>query len=170
MEVQKNILFVQEEPRGASELMEVAVPAQVPGVTKQRLPDQQDLRSTVNEVVVVKSIRVITADVLAISPLLGLTVAPLTELQKMSLTLYSDGWEKGQLIPVLSLVDIFTEASGVPWKNRPTRLNDWQKVDWPKSFITYSNGTAAVGAPYAVLFEIEYIKFDKNGNELKGAQ
>lgn len=170
MEVQKNILFVQEEPRGASELIEIPVPAQVPGVTKQRLPDQQDLRSQVGQVIVVKAIRIITADVLAVSPLLGLAVAPLTELQKMSLTLYSDGWEKGQLIPVLSLVDIFTEASGVPWKNRPIRLNDWTNVDWPKSFITYSNGTAAVGAPYAVLLEVEYVKFDDQGKEIKGAQ
>lgn len=166
----ENLYLIQNEPRGASQLIETPVPVQVPGVTKVTLPDVQNLRDTVGQNIIVKALRVIPDTVLAVSPLLGLTVAPLAELQKMSLTLYSERWEKGQLIPICSLIDIFTEASGIPWRAQAVKFADWKKVDWPKSFITYSNGTSAVGAPYAVLFEVEFVKLDADNNEIKGAQ
>lgn len=163
----EKIILLPEEPRGASQLIECPIPAVV--VSKQQLPDVQNLRSQVGQSIIIKALRLITADVLAVSPLLGIANAALTELQKMSLVLYSEGWEKGQLIPLLSLVDIFTEGSGVPWRSNTVRFDNWQNVDWSKSYFQYSSGTPSNGTAYAVLLECEYVKLDSQGKPIVGA-
>lgn len=160
------MILVTKEPRGPSQLVEIPVPAQV--VSKVTLPDIQQLRSQVGQIIIIKALRVIPDVVLALAPTLGGVNAPLTELQKISFVIYCEGWEKGQLIPALSLVDTFTEGSGIPWRTETVRLADWKNVDWSKSFMQYSNGSQSVGTAYNVLLEVEYIKLDAQNNEIVG--
>ena len=159
-----NMILVQEEPRGPSQLIEIPVTA---GVSKVTIPDIQQLRSQVGQVIVIKAMRLIPDSLLTNAPTIGGINAPLTELVKISLTLYCEGWEKGQIIPILTLVDTFTEASGVPWRSKTTRFNDWKNVDWSKSFLQFSNGQVSVGA-YSVLIEVEYIKLDAQNQPIVG--
>lgn len=161
------MILVQDEPRGASQLIEV--PVTVAGTTKVVLPVIQNLQNQVNVNVVIKALRVIPNTVLALAPTLGGANAPLTELVKMSLVLYAEEWEKGQLIPLLTLVDTFTEGSAIPWRAKTTRLDNWRNVNWGKSYVLYSNGSSAAGTPYNIIFEAEYVKFDQDGNEITGA-
>jgi hypothetical protein len=168
MEIAKSIVLIQEEPRGPSQLVEI--PVTVAGINKVVLPDVQQLRSQVGQVVVICAIRLITDQQLTNAPLGGQITAPLGELQKISLTLYCEGWEKGQLIPLLTLCDVFIEASGIGFRPKTARFDDWKNVDWSKSYLQYSNGTVSAGTPYAVLLEVEYKKFDSKGNQIFGAQ
>lgn len=161
------IIMLPEEPRGASQLIECPIPAVV--ISKQMLPDVQNLRSMQGQDIIIKAIRLIPNTILTTSPLIGIPVAPLTELQKMSLVLYSEGWEKGQLIPLLSLIDTFTEGSGIPWRYNTVRLDNWKNVDWTKSYFQYSSGTPSSGSAYSVILEAEYIKLDSQGNPIIGA-
>lgn len=163
----KQIYLVQEEPRDASQLVEVPVTAD--NLTRIAIPDQQQLRSLVNRTVVIKGIRLITADVLTSGALTPGPTAPVTELQKMSLVLYSMGWERGQLIPLLVLNDISAPGAGTPFRFHPTKFNNWRNVDWTKSYLQFSNGAASVGSPYTVLFDVEYLKLDAEGKPIEGA-
>lgn len=163
-----DLILVQEEPRGPSQLVEVPVTT---AVQKQRLPDVQQLRSQEGQTIIIKGIRLITPKVLARAATINLVNAPLTELVKIMLVLYSEGWEKGQMIPILTLNDMndsdATTATTIPFRNKPTRLNNWRNVDWAQSYLLYSNGSAAVPS-YAVLFDVEYIKLDAKGNPIIG--
>lgn len=163
----KDIILVQEEPRNASQLIEIPITQN--GVSRVQIPDIQQLRNQSDQTVVIKSLRLITPSVLSFAPVSGNAVAPLTELVKLSLTLYSEGWERGQLIPLLVLNDIFTEGSGVPYRQFPTRFANWKNVDWSKSYVQYSNGTGgAAGQPYSIVFDCEYMKFNLLGNPIAG--
>ena len=104
----QQIILVQDEPRGPSQLIEVPVPASV--VQRVNFPDIQQLRSIVNQVIVIKAIRLITGEVLTNGPITGLTNAAVAELQKISLVIYCEGWEKAQYIPVLTLNDMVLPA------------------------------------------------------------
>ena len=161
------MLLIQEAPRGASYLIEVPVIAGAGSPIA--LPLIQELTSDTTQNVIIKSLRLVTDQELTNAPTNLGVVAPLTELQKISLILYAEGWEKGYLIPVLSLNSIFTEGSGIPYRDRTMKLDNWQNVMWNKSKLVYSNGTVPVGAPYVVVFETEYQRFDKQGKEITGA-
>lgn len=157
-ETNSGIILVQEEPRNASQQVEVPVTAN--GLTRVQFPDVQQLRNQGNQVIVIKGIRLINATVLTNAPLSGNTIAPLAELQKISMTLYSEGWERGQLIPVLVLNDIFTQGGNIPYRQFPTKFSSWRNVDWSKSYLQWSNGTVSAGATYSVLFDVEYVRYN----------
>lgn len=159
------MLLIQEEPRGASQLIEIPVAG---NLTKVVIPVIQQLQNNTDQVIIIKALRLITADVLTNAPTLGGINAPTTELQKMALTIYAEGWEKGQLIPVLTLNDMFTEGSGTPTRFKTTKFDNWQNVDWNKSFLQFANGTVPVGAPYNVIFEAEYVRLNKQGQVIIG--
>lgn len=159
------MLLVQEEPRGASQLIEIPVSG---ALTKVVIPVVQQLQNNTSQIIVIKALRLITVDVLTNAPTLGGVNAPTTELQKMTLTLYCEGWEKGQLIPILSLNDTFAEGTGTPTRFKTTRFDNWQNVDWNKSFIQFANGTVPVGGPYNVILEAEYVRLNKNGQVIVG--
>lgn len=163
----REIILVQEEPRDASQLVEVPVTAN--GLTRVAIPDIQQLRSMVNQMIVIKGIRIITDNILTNAPTNGAITAPLAELQKMSLTLYSEGWERGQLIPILVLNDLSGDGTGVPFRFHPTKFNNWKNVDWSKSYLQFSNGTSSAGSPYTVLFDVQYLKLDAQGRAIEGA-
>jgi hypothetical protein len=149
-------MLVQEEPRGPSMLIEIQ---KIAGVTsKLTLPDVPQLHNQPDQIIIIKAMRIIPDAVSPTSPTLGVANAPLTELVKMFFTIYSEQWEKGQLIPVPELIDIFIEGSGIPWRNRTAQFNSWKNVDWNKSFFTYANGTPSIAGAYAVLLEAEYVK------------
>jgi hypothetical protein len=156
---QQTTMLVQEEPRGPSQLIEIAVPAQVVSVVQ--LPTVQNLQNQTDQIVIIKALRVIPDTVLLNGPVQGFVNAPLTELQKISLVLYSQNWIKGQLIPLCTLIDTFTEGSGIPWRNRTARFDSWKDVDWNKSYLQYSNSTPSIGTAYEVILEVEYQKFRK---------
>jgi hypothetical protein len=82
--------------------------------------------------------------------------------------LYCEGWEKGQLIPLLTLNDTFTEASGIGFRPHTTYFDNWKNVDWSKSFLQYSNGTPSSGVAYNVILEAEYVKLDAHNQEIIG--
>lgn len=160
------IILVQEEPRGPSELVEV----EIDSATKQRFPfpDVEQLRNQVDQKVVIKGLRLVTADVLTNGILTGGTNAPATELQKMTLTLYSDGWEKMHTMPVLISNDTTVPGGNNPHRYISLKLDNWQGVQWQKCYIQFANGTVPVNPPYVVMFDIEYIKLDKNNQPING--
>jgi hypothetical protein len=161
------VILVQEEPRSASQLVEV--PVNTAGLQRVQFPDVQQLRSLVNQRIIVKEIRLITADVLTNGPITGLAAAPVAELQKLSLVIYCEGWEKAQYLPVLVLNDMTVPGGTTPHRYSGTRFNDWQNVDWSKTFLQYSNGTLSAGAPYVLMFDVVYVKLDASGVEILGA-
>jgi hypothetical protein len=162
------VILVQEEPRGPSQLVEVQVTSN--GLTRVNFPDIQQLRSMVGQRIIIKGMRLITDNVLTKAPLSGNTTAPIAELKKIALTIYCQGWEKGQLIPVLTLNDVSGDGgASIPYRMFPTKFSNWENVDWSKSYLQFSNGTSSANAPYSVLFDIEYVKLDSSGAEILGA-
>ncbi len=161
-------VLVQEEPRGPSILVEVPISA---NTQRQNLPDVQQLRSQLNQTIIIKAIRLVSAKVLSGGITLALNNAAVTELRKMVLTIMSEGWEKGQYIPILALNDMADSdaavATTVPYRNHTTRFADWRNVDWAQCYIQFANGTAPVGAPYVLIFEVEYVKLDATGQPIQ---
>lgn len=155
----RDMILLQEEPRGASQLIEIPVAG---ALTKVVIPVVQQLQNNTDQIVVIKALRLITDAVLTNAPTQGGINAPVGEITKMTLTIYSEGWEKGNLIPLATLNDIFTEGSQIPWRQRTMRLADWANVDWNKSFLQFANGTVPAGAPYTVILEAEYIRFRRD--------
>jgi hypothetical protein len=155
-----DVMLVREEPRGPSILIEVPITT---NKQKVPLPDVQELRSTVGQTIIIKSIRLLSAKVLANGIISQLVNAPLGQLINMTLTLYSQGWLKGQNIPVLVLNDVndsdAATASTIPFRNVATKLADWRNVDWPQSFIQFANGFVPTPS-YVVMFEVEYLKLN----------
>jgi hypothetical protein len=136
------------------------IPVTVNGQGRVNLPDTAQLRSTTDIKIILKSMRLITDPVLTNSVLVAGVTAPFAELQKMSLTIYAEGWEKGQTIPILTLNDMETPGTLIPFKQGPTYFDNWINVDWPKSYIQYSNGTVSAGVPYVVLIDIQYLRLN----------
>lgn len=162
------IILVQEEPRGASQLLECPI---VAGATKQRLPDNNQLRSVVGQTIVIKGIRLIPPKVLARAVNFNLPTTPLADLINMVLVIYCEGWERAQMIPVLVLNDMAdadaAAATTVPYRNKATKFDNWRNVDWAKSFFQWTNGSAATIAS-ATIFDIEYVKLDNNNQPIIG--
>lgn len=152
------LIFIQEEPRGNSQLVEI--PVNTNGLSRVNLPDIQQLRSTPDSIIVTKGIRLITTDALAAPPITGGVNAPLAELQKVCLTIYCEGWEKGFLIPLLTLNDMNFNVPGVAL---PARFDNWRNIDWSKSYLFYSNGQASANAPYTVMLDVQYVRINAAG-------
>lgn len=163
----KQIILVQEEPRGPSQLVEVPVTKN--GLSKVFFPDIQQLRSTVGQTIVIKAMRLITVATLAGGVISLDPTVPDSELPNITLVLYCEGWEKAQNIPIIVLNDVINPAGTTPYRFHSTRFANWRKVDWTKSFLQWVNTTASANAPYTVLFEVEYIKIDSSGEEIIGA-
>lgn len=163
--MESEVLIVQAEPMGACQLIEIPITA---GKQNVPFPDVPELRNQSDQVVIIKALRLITPDVMPIAPIQGGANAPLTELQKMVIVLYSEQWEKGEYIPILKFNDTFTEGSGTPVRFHTTKLDNWKSVDWPKCKIIYANGTQSVGS-YTVVMEVEYVRIDpKTKTEIQG--
>lgn len=154
-------MLVQTEPRIASEIIEVQV---ANGTSRAPLPDVPQLRNQGDQVIIIKSIRLITPKVLTHGPNTGTVNTPLADLKKMSLVLYSNGWEKGHLIPVLLLNDVAdadsTAATTIPYRQQSTRLSNWTDVDWNKSYLQFSTNLTASQASVTIL-EVEYVRMSK---------
>ena len=157
-----NTILVQQQPRIASELIEVNIPSGASG--RVTLPDVPQLRNQGDQVVVIKTIRMISPKVLAYGPTTGVATTPLADLPKLTLVLYSKGWEKGHFIPVLVLNDVAdgdgTAATTIPYRKETTRLADWTNVDWNKSYLQFANGQTASTASTFML-EVEYLRLQK---------
>jgi hypothetical protein len=167
----QSIILVQEEPRINSILVEILVPANA--VQRVQCPDVQQLRSTTQQRIVIKSVALVTPKVLSHGILNGLVNAPITELRKIAFTMYSMGWERGQYIPILHLNNTAdsdaTTATAIPYKNTAPRFADWESVSWDKCYLQYANGQPSDGSSYTVMLEVQYLKFDLNGLEILGA-
>lgn len=161
-----SIILIKEEPRGPSQLVELVVSAN--GSSRVPFPDVQQLRSQVGQNVIIKTIRLITLDVATFGTITGQPNAPLAELKKASLVLYCEGWEKAQYIPLLVLNDVATPAGTFGYRNNASDFNDWQNVDWSKSYIQYANTQVSAGAPYCFIFDIVYQKLNANGGTIIG--
>lgn len=159
-------VLVQEEPRGPSVLIEVNVP--INGQQRIPFPDISQLRSTVYQQIVLKGLRLISAEVLTNGIISGNPTAPAAELAKMAITIYAEGWEKGQTIPILPLNDMTFTVGAIPFRQRPTMFDNWVNVDWPKSYLQFANGTVSAGAPYVVLLDCLYIRLDATGQIING--
>jgi hypothetical protein len=125
-----NVIVAQSSPRPASQLVEIPVSAN--GLGRVNLPDVQQLRSLSDLIVILKAIRLIVPDVLSHAVTNEGVNAPYTELRKITLVLYCEGWEKGYQIPILTLNDMAgnDEADQAPHNYSLTHFDDWQKVDW----------------------------------------
>lgn len=162
----KPTLLFQDEPRGPSTLVEVLVAGN--GETRVAIPPQDQLRSDPSQIVVIKAIRLITDEVLSNGMLNSAPTAPVAELQKIALTLYCEGWEKGYQIPVLTLNDMALPAGSVPHRYQQTNFSDWKNVSWEKSYLQFAAGTASANAPYVVLFDVQYVKLNAAGHVIQG--
>lgn len=160
-------VIVQDEPRGPSVLIEVPVPNN--GSQRIPFPDISQLRSTIDQRIIIKSLRLISVEVLTNGIISAAVNAPVTELPKMSITIYAEGWEKGQTIPILTFNDFAFTTGAIPNRFHSTRFSNWVNVDWPKSYIQFANGTVSAGAPYVVLLDCEYVRLDAQNNEIVGA-
>jgi hypothetical protein len=158
--------LVQEEPRGPSQTIEI--PVATNGLSVVSFPDIANLRNDTSQIIIIKAIRLITPPLLNNAPTSGQPLSPLTEMQKISLDIYCEGWIKAKSIPLLTLVDTFTEGSGIPYRDRTMQFANWERVDWNKSQLVYSNGNVSAGTPYTVLLEVEYVKLNPDGSELIG--
>jgi hypothetical protein len=155
-------VFVQQEPRGPSQLIEVAVPTN--GKQRVPFPDVQQLRSTTTQRIIIKGIRLVTLETLVAGIVTGNPNAVATECVKIAMVIYCEGWEKAQFIPILVLNDVSLPGGQTfPHRYQASRFNNWENVDWTKSYLQYANGTVSAGAPYCVMFEVEYIKLDGSG-------
>jgi hypothetical protein len=155
------VVLIQEEPRGPSQLIEL--PVTVNGVARVQFPDIQQLRSDQTQQIVIKKMRLITLDVLTNGIISGLANAPVTELQKISVVLYSEGWEKGQLIPVLTMNDMTFAGSVFPHNYQAGMpFDNWKSVDWSKSYLQWATGTVSAGASYVVMFDVTYTRYKAN--------
>lgn len=160
-------VYLKEEPRGPSELVEIPVNAN--GLNRIPVPDQPLLRSTANVVVVVKSIRCIVPGVLTGGILQAQNTAPIAELQKMSLTLYAQGWEKGHYIPLLTLNDVQDQTNNPPHRYTQTNFDNWENIAWDKCYLQLAANQVTANSPYVVLLDVCYIKLDQYKNEIKGS-
>lgn len=159
-------IIFQEEPRGPSVLVEVRVAAN--GESRIPFPDTNQLKTTPDRVIVVKMMRLITNDVAVGGVLKSGVNAPTSELQKMFLTIYCDGWEKATSIPVLTLNDTGLMAGLIPMRNRQTNFDDWKGISWDKTYLQFANGQVSANAPYVVLFDVQYVKLDVKGQIIEG--
>lgn len=157
--MKQNILIIPTTPLIASQLVEIPVGN---GANTIAIPDQPQLRNQGDEVVVIKAVRLITPKVLSNSPTLGTANMPLADLVKSSLILYSNGWERGFLIPLLTLNDMAdadgTAATTIPYAQAPVQFADWENIDWAKSKIQLASGTTTSQAS-AVILQVQYQKF-----------
>lgn len=160
------VILLKEEPRGPSQLVEVNVPSN--GLQRVPFPDVQQLRSTQNQKIVIKAIRLIPDWVLTNAMLSANANAPLAELQKMSLVIYAEGWEKAQFLPILTLNDMQDPQENTPHRYAQTNFDDWEKVSWDKTYIQFGNGTVSANAPYTVLLDVMYIKLNAANQQIKG--
>lgn len=159
--------LVQEEPRGPSQLIEI--PVNTNGLSQvPQFPTIPNLQSDTKVNIITKAIRIIPATVLTNGPTTGAVTCPLTELQKISFNIYCEGWLKAQNIPLLTLVDTFTEGSGIPYRDRTMQFNNWERIMWEKCTLVYSNGTVSVGAPYVIVMDVEYLKLNDKYEEIVG--
>lgn len=166
---QPDVIILNEEPRGPSQIIEIPVSA---GATSPiKFPQTQELMSDDTKTIIIKGMRVITDKVLTDAPLTGGPVAPLTELVKLSVVIYAEGWLKGQMIPILTLNDVAdadsANATAIPYRTRTTRFSNWRRVEWNKCLLVASNGTVLV-PPYTVVIEVEYERLDTNGDIIYG--
>lgn len=163
-------ILVQDEPINMTQLIEIPV---TQAQQKVPLPDIQQLRSQEGQIIIIQSLHLVTAKVLTNGMTIAGTNAPLAELQKICLVLYSRGWQRGQLIPLLSLNDMAdsdaTTATTIPYRNQSTRFANWRNVDFPQSFLQYANGTAAANVPYVIMLNCCYLKLDANLQPILGA-
>lgn len=161
------LVFIKEEPRGPSQLIEVKVPAN--GTFSVEFPDVQQLRSQSDQRIIVKGIRLITADVLTNGVISGNANAPTAELKKIVMVIYCEGWEKAFNMPILPLNDVNLPGGAFPHRYNATKFDDWENVDWSKTKLVYANGTGgSANAPYSVIFDVEYIKLNAQGGEIIG--
>lgn len=160
------VVMLQDEPRGPSILIEVNVNSN--GLQRVPFPDISQLRSTIDQKIVIKALRVITAEVLTRAVIASNVTAPVAELQKMAITIYSEGWEKGQSIPILTLNDMTTQAGALPHRYQPTNFDNWINVDWPKSYLQFANGTVSANSPYTVLIDCQYVRLDAQNRLIIG--
>lgn len=163
--MEPKIIF-QEEPRGPSVLLEIRVAEN--GLQRVPFPDTNQLKTTPDRVIVMKMMRLITPDVAVGGVLKAGVTSPLTELQKMFVTIYCDGWEKATSIPILTLNDTMIPAGLIPGRQRQTNFDDWKGISWDKTYLQFANGQVSANAPYVVLFDIQYVKLDVKGQQIVG--
>lgn len=133
------------------QLIEIAVTA----ASTQRiyLGDQPQLRQQAGQTISILKILTYPPAVMSVTPS-GATPAPVTELAKATLVLYSESEEKVFQLPLLSLVEAQNASS--PFVDEVTEF-DSLKVDFAKSYIQM--GSAVAGAPYSFALGISYKRF-----------
>lgn len=157
----EKIVLVQEEPRGASQTVEIPI---IAGQGDINFPDIPELRSDQELKVIIKGIRHISPKVSAFGPVTGTANTPLADLPNIFLQIYSEGWLRGFDIPLLTLNDMAdadaAAATTIPYRTKATKLADW-KIGWNKSKVHFAPGTVASINSVLVL-DIEFARFIKN--------
>lgn len=152
------MIIAQDEPRISSVLVEMPV---VAAAQRIAFPDVQQLRSTVQQVIIIKAIRLITVKVLSNGITTAAANMPLGDLQSAVATFYAEGWEKGKSIPLLVLNDMndsdATTATTIPFRNSAPNFSNWYNLDWAQSYVQFANGLAA-STDGVFIFDVQYLK------------
>lgn len=124
------------------------------------LTDQPQLRNTQDQRIKIKMIEIITTDCLTFDPNnTGIAISPNAELQKATLVLYDNGWNKVYQLPLMMLNHL--RSATTPANEYPREFNDLEKVDWNKSqivFVTAPNPTPN----YSIVLGVSYSREELN--------
>lgn len=124
--------------------------------TKFNFPDMPQLRSDVTKDVIIRGIEAFTIEAMPLD-FNNNALPPLAELKKASLTLYINGEESIFRLPVIKLVNTYSDNSAAPanWYAEINQFSNIQ-VDWTKSYI--STPVAFASTPWAFCFGITYMR------------
>jgi len=156
------VIVAQTSPRTDSYLMEIPVGS----VGQSRIPMPlyiAELQSNDTTVFVLKAIRLITPAVLTHAVQNDGVNAPLAELKKMVLVLTINGQTRGFNIPIITLNDV--DDGATPFTHDLANFDDWQNIDWGKSYIQFANGQVSANTPYNVLLDIQFIRLAKGNGQ-----
>lgn len=138
------------------QLVELPIPANS-SASKFPYPDIPQLRDDTTQDIIIAGLQIYTIENAPKTPN-GNTVGTTAQLVNLFLTLYIDGEESVNLIPVMNLQNIFgPTTAGTSMQTFERLKTDYLKVDWNKSY--YSVGTPYLNnAAFSVLLSVYYKK------------
>lgn len=119
-----------------------------------KIPDQPQLRTQTNQVIIIQAIRSYDDEVLPNTPT-GATTATVAAVASAFLVLNVFGFDTNLFIPLIDLVSTASTDTSVQraYNNTWFRFNNITKVDWSKSYLQFG---AAVTANQSFLLGVHY--------------
>lgn len=127
-------------PNNGEILRYVAIEVPINAIGQNNFPDQSQLRGAI-----IQSVELLSPDVASVSAITqSSSVAPLADLQKMTVSFVQGSDVFAMNMPILTLNDMATPSGSTPYKmNREIFSN--RVVDWNQCYIKISAAPATVG-------------------------